>query len=35
VLDRGLVAGEFNTSDISLDDLMEKMYLVAETGSMD
>ncbi len=35
VLDRGAVAGEFRTSDISLDDLMEKMYLVAETGSMD
>ena len=35
VLDRGRVAGEFNTADISLDDLMEKMYRVAETGSMD
>jgi simple sugar transport system ATP-binding protein len=35
VLDRGRVAGEFNTSDISLDDLMEKMYRVAETGSLD
>jgi simple sugar transport system ATP-binding protein len=35
VLDRGRVAGEFNTADISLDDLMEKMYRVAETGSLD
>ena len=35
VLDRGRVAGEFNTSDITLDDLMEKMYRVAETGSFD
>jgi simple sugar transport system ATP-binding protein len=35
VLDRGAVAGEFKTSDISLDELMEKMYLVAETGSLD
>jgi len=35
VLDRGRVAGEFNTSDITLDDLMEKMYRVAETGSLD
>jgi len=35
VLDRGKVAGEFRTSDITLDDLMEKMYLVAETGSLD
>lgn len=35
VLDRGRVAGEFRCSDITLDDLMEKMYLVAETGSME
>ena len=35
VLDRGRVAGEFKTSDITLDDLMEKMYCVAETGSLD
>jgi simple sugar transport system ATP-binding protein len=34
VLDRGRVAGEFKCSDITLDDLMDKMYLVAETGSM-
>ncbi|MFN2223157.1 MAG: ATP-binding cassette domain-containing protein [Chloroflexota bacterium] len=33
VIDRGRVAGEFMTSNISLDDLMEKMYRVAETGS--
>lgn len=35
VLDRGRVAGEFMTADITLDDLMEKMYRVAETGSFD
>lgn len=35
VLDRGGVAGEFMTSEISLDDLMDKMYRVAETGSID
>lgn len=35
VIDRGRVAGEFMTSDISLDDLMEKMYRVAETGSFE
>jgi simple sugar transport system ATP-binding protein len=35
VLDRGMVAGEFDTADISLDDLMDKMYHVAETGSLD
>jgi simple sugar transport system ATP-binding protein len=34
VLDRGSVAGEFNTKDITLDDLMEKMYHVAQTGSL-
>jgi simple sugar transport system ATP-binding protein len=35
VLDRGKVAGEFNTADITLDDLMEKMVHVAETGSFE
>lgn len=35
VIDRGMVAGEFETSDITLDELMEKMYRVAETGSID
>jgi len=35
VLDRGRVAGEFNTDDITLDELIEKMYRVAETGSFD
>jgi simple sugar transport system ATP-binding protein len=35
VLDRGQVAGEFMTNAISLNDLMDKMYRVAETGSFD
>ena len=35
VLDRGRVAGEFMTKDITLDELMDKMYRVAETGSLD
>jgi len=35
VLDRGEVAGEFMTADISLDDLVAKMYKVAQTGSME
>jgi len=35
VIDRGKVAGEFRTDEITLDDLMEKMYRVAETGSFD
>jgi hypothetical protein len=29
------VAGEFQTKDISLDDLMAKMIKVAETGSLE
>ncbi len=35
VIDRGQVAGEFFTKDITLDELMEKMIRVAETGSID
>jgi simple sugar transport system ATP-binding protein len=35
VLDRGRVAGEFLTKDITLDNLLEKMYHVAQTGSLD
>jgi simple sugar transport system ATP-binding protein len=35
VLDRGKVAGEFRTRDITLDDLMDKMYQIAETGSFE
>jgi simple sugar transport system ATP-binding protein len=35
VIDRGQVAGEFQTKDITLDDLMAKMIKVAETGSLD
>jgi simple sugar transport system ATP-binding protein len=35
VLDRGRIAGEFLTKDITLDQLMEKMYRVAQTGSLD
>jgi simple sugar transport system ATP-binding protein len=35
VLDRGSVAGEFYTKDITLNDLTEKMYHVAETGHLD
>ena len=35
VLDRGRVAGQLMTKDISLDRLMEKMVRVAETGNFD
>lgn len=34
VLDRGKVAGEFLTKDITLNELTEKMYSVAETGHL-
>lgn len=34
VIDRGKVAGQFVTKDISLENLMDKMILVAETGSL-
>lgn len=35
VLDRGTVAGEFLTKDITLEALTEKMYRVAETGHLE
>jgi len=35
VLDRGAVAGQFSTEDITLDQLMDKMYRVAQTGSLE
>jgi len=35
VLDRGMVAGQFLTKDITLDELTKKMYRVAETGQLD
>ncbi|MBN2322935.1 MAG: sugar ABC transporter ATP-binding protein [Spirochaetes bacterium] len=34
ILDRGNVAGEFNKKDISQDELVERMVLLAKTGSM-
>ena len=35
VIDRGRIAGQFLTKDISLDSLMEKMIHVAETGKFE
>jgi simple sugar transport system ATP-binding protein len=35
VIDRGQVAGEFLTKDITLETLMDKMIHVAETGSLE
>lgn len=34
VLDRGSVAGQFSREQISLEDLMAKLYLVAQTGRL-
>ena len=35
IVDRGQIAGQIMTKDISLEKLMEKMVRVAETGSLD
>jgi simple sugar transport system ATP-binding protein len=35
LLDRGMVAGEFMKHEITLDELLEKMQRVAETGKLD
>jgi simple sugar transport system ATP-binding protein len=35
VIDRGRIAGQFMTKDITLDKLMENMIRVAEIGSLD
>jgi len=35
VIDRGRIAGEFMTNNITLDKLMDKMIRVAETSSLD
>ncbi|MEJ0097154.1 MAG: ATP-binding cassette domain-containing protein [Bauldia sp.] len=35
VLDRGRVAGVFNKSEISMDDLIARLYRVARSGSME
>jgi simple sugar transport system ATP-binding protein len=35
VIDRGRIAGQFMTKDITLDKLMEKMVRVAEIGKLD
>jgi len=34
ILDRGRVVGGFNKDDISLEELVEKLYLVARTGKI-
>jgi simple sugar transport system ATP-binding protein len=35
VLDRGQVAGEFTTNELTLDDPLERMIRIAETGSFE
>ena len=35
VLDRGKVAGVYNRSDITMDQLIERLYHVARTGTLD
>lgn len=35
VLDRGRVAGEFAQSEVTLDELVERLYLVARTGTLE
>lgn len=35
VLDRGKVAGVYDKSDISMDDLIDRLYRVARTGSLE
>ena len=34
VLDRGMVAGEFRRADVTLDELIERLYTVARTGKL-
>ncbi len=35
VLDRGKIAGEYSKSDITMDDLVERLYRVARTGQLE
>jgi len=35
VLDRGRVAGEFTQAEISLEELIDRLYAVAQTGRME
>ena len=34
VLDRGMIAGEFRKADVTLDELIERLYTVARTGKL-
>jgi len=35
VLDRGTIAGQFMKQDVTLDELIDRLYRVAETGELD
>jgi simple sugar transport system ATP-binding protein len=35
VLDRGTVAGQFMKNELTLQELIDRLYLVAQTGSLD
>jgi simple sugar transport system ATP-binding protein len=35
VLDRGKVAGVYDKSEISMDDLIDRLYRVARTGALE
>ena len=34
ILDRGRVVGEFQKAEVTLEELVDKLYLVAQTGSL-
>lgn len=34
VLDRGMIAGQFNKADVTLEELIDRLYLVARTGRL-
>jgi simple sugar transport system ATP-binding protein len=35
VLDRGAVAGQFMKNELTLDELIDRLYRVAQTGSLE
>ena len=35
MLDRGTVAGQFMKNELTLQELIDRLYLVAQTGSLD
>ncbi len=35
VLDRGTIAGQFMKNELTLEELIDRLYLVAQTGELD